>query len=195
MPEVTILAQNIRALYLNSGTPTGADVFHTGEDKTFSETFRTLMTFDFSEIPPGSKINSVTFRGWLEQAGSFRASNNRTLRFFRMIQPWTTAATWSNYDGSNAWQTAGAGGANDRESSDIGSGTCLTSWADESSHDFTLDADAIKEWVDGVFDNEGLITKMDTENADRFFWHRDTSGKEPRLIIDYTPPPSGLIVF
>lgn len=191
MPTATVYFTDIRALYNNNGASQGADTFQTGEDNTFNEIFRTCMKPDFASagIPAGSTFTSVLFKAWLEQAGSFRSSNNRILRCYRLLRAYTTAATWATYNGTNNWGTAGASNTTtDREGTDIGTVTCLTSWADESSHEWALDAAEIQEMFDGVLTNNGLIFKQDTENADRYFWHSTTSGKEPRLTIEYDLP-------
>lgn len=198
MATANVYFTDFRALYLNAGAYQGSTSFQAGEDNTFSETFRPMLKPDFasSSIPAGSTFNSVTFFFTLEQAGNFRSSNNRALRFYRLRRAYTTAATWQKYDGTNNWGSLGAANTTtDRESTQIGAITMLTSWADESTHSFTLDATAIEEMFNGTFTNNGIIGQVDTENADRQFFHTTTPGKEPYMSIDYTEPVGGNKVF
>lgn len=184
-------------------TPTNSggtsQVLVVGEDNTFAELYRSCIKFDLSQIPPGSSITSATLTFTYAEAGSFRSSNNRTMRVYRLLRSFTESLTWNTYDGSSNWGTAGCSNTTtDREASDIGSVTLNTADADESEKSVSLTASAIKAMTDLTFTNNGFLLKMDTESSDRFQFHSSegtTSTKRPKLVVVYTPPARGVVSY
>ena len=117
-----------------------------------------------------------------------------------MKQAWVEAqATWTVYSTGNSWGGGGASGAGDKEATDIGSLTFNTKDADESEVEITLTAAEVQEMItDGIFTNNGFQLKMDTEDADQFYFHSSdsaTAGKRPKLTITYTTPGNMLLMF
>lgn len=174
-----------------------------GEISTGASSYRELIQFDLSSIPATATVNSATLTLRLILDGSARASNNRTLRAYRVKQAWTEGtgngsatgdgATWNTYNGSSTWQTAGCSGANDVEATDIGSVACATTDLTGDDKAITLTASAVQEWISGAMTNNGLLLKMDTELNDAYrFGSSDnvTASNRPRLVIDYTPAGS-----
>lgn len=182
-------------------TSGGTDgVLVTGEDNTGVELFRSCVKFSLSSIPSGSIINSVTLTLTHAESGSWRASNSRTVRVYRLLRAFTEGLTWNNYDGSSGWGTAGCSNTTtDREATDIGSSSVTTAELDEAEHEWTLTASSIQAMLDnGSFTNNGFLLKADTESSDRQQWHSGesaTASKRPKLVIDYTPPPFGVKIF
>lgn len=189
-----------------SGTATtnygNAATFDFGEDNTATNFIaRSLIQFDLSSIPAGSTINTATLTLTLSSAGSFRSSNNRTARIYRMLRPWVELeSTWNIAATGVNWGTAGASNTtSDRESTDIGSTTFNTSDSANSEKSFTLTALQVQEMITGGgFTNNGFMVKMDTETNDRYFAHSceaATASYRPKLVIDYTPPAGGAFLL
>lgn len=173
-----------------------------GEDNTASNFIaRSLIQFDLSSIPAGSTINTATLTLTLSSAGTFRSSNNRTARIYRMLRSWVELeSTWNIAATSVNWGTAGADNTtSDREATDIGSATFNTSDSANTEKSFTLTASEIQEMITGGgFTNNGFMVKVDTETNDRYFVHSceaSTASYRPKLVIDYTPPAGGAFLL
>lgn len=187
--------------YIEDANPTtntgGATILVVGETDGGAAVFRSPLQFDFSSIPAGSTINSATLTLTLEAASSSYAANNRAMKVYRLLRNWVEAeVTWNVFSSGNSWSTAGAANTTtDREATDIGSVTILTSAADESEVAITLTASKIQEMISGgVFTNNGFLLQNDTETNDRHDFHSSetaTGSKAPKLVIDYTPPSTG----
>lgn len=170
-----------------------------GEDNVGGDLVdRGLIQFDLSSIPADSVINSAVLTLTYSFAGNTDATNNRTMRVYRMLRAWEeTTCTWNTYDGTNNWGTAGASNTTtDREASDIGSVACATTDAQFATKDVTLTASAIQEMITGgAFTNNGFLLQMDTETDDLYLFctsNNATASRRPKLVVDYTPPASAL---
>lgn len=178
--------------YINNAAPTtnfNGVANWIGERNDSATVRRTLIKFDLSSIPAGSTINTAVFRLWIDNDD--RSDNARTARVYRLKRIWGEGtATWNTYDGSNSWQTAGATGANDIDTTEIGTAS-YTSTEAQGYKSYTLTASKIQEMIDGIFINNGWLVKMDTENNDAYA-HSNKEGvntaNQPELIIDYTAP-------
>ncbi len=90
---------------------------------------RPLIKFDLSTVP--EHFTSATLSLYYESQGT--GGTESTVKVYRIKRAWTEGtqdgsdnndgATWNEYNGSNAWQTAGATGVNDYDSSEIGTAT------------------------------------------------------------------------
>ena len=80
-------------------------------------------------------------------------------------------------------QSAGASGANDRESTDIGSVLVLANEASGKEKQITLNASKIQELVSGAFTNNGFIVIADTELDDRFNYKSSDASTASRRVI------------
>lgn len=166
--------------------------------------FRGLIQFPLTSILPQAIIIDAT----LSLYRYFdRSTNARTMSFYRMKQSWLEGtgndtatgdgATWNTYDGTHNWQTAGASGANDVESSAIGSkampaGTNSgASYATPQWDDISLNVTLVQGWVSGTFANNGMCGRMATEVSDCWqFYSSDfsTASLRPQLVVIYTLP-------
>jgi len=161
-----------------------------GERNDSSSIRRTLIKFDLSSIPAGSTIDSVTFR--LHIDNDDRSDNARTARIYRLKRGWVEGeATWDAYSTGNSWQTAGGTGANDYDSTEIGTAS-YTSNEGLGYKNYAVTASKIEEMITGgSFTNNGWLVKMDTESNDAYA-HSNREGvntaNQPELIIDYTEP-------
>lgn len=177
--------------YMRDGAPTQN---HPGDGAYFvagraTETQRGIIKIPFTGLPAGSIITAVTLDVYLNDKSL--ASNNRLMRFYRCKRVMTYAgASWNNWDTGQAWQTAGAAGANDREGTDSGSRTMNTTDTINQYYSVTMTVADIQAMFDGGYTNNGFIVKMDTETADAYIFDGHAGSNPPRFTIDYTPPPS-----
>lgn len=161
-----------------------------GEDNnTNNRIARSLIKFDLSSVPANAAIQDATLSIW---TGSDLSSNNRTIRVYRLKTPFNeTQATWNVSATGVNWQMAGASGANDRESTAIGSVTILNNEALNVEKQIPLTPAGIQEMVAGTFVNRGFLIQADTEQNDRFSYRTSdatTSSQRPKLVIQYTIP-------
>jgi len=178
--------------FLVAGTPDGNFQgtwdLTAGEVNIMADTYRTLLKFDLSALPPNALIQSAVLSLFL---GVNFADNARTFRVFRVKRAWVAAqASWNNWASGQAWQTAGAFGANDCEQTDIGSLAIPAADAPGTAHAFTLTAAKVQEWVSGVSANNGLLLKADTETNDAHLWwsgdYVSVPELRPKLVLTYT---------
>jgi RHS repeat-associated protein len=118
------------------------------------------------------------------------SDNDRTIRVYRLKTAFAeSSATWNESASGVNWQSAGASGANDRESTDIGSVLVLANEADGTEKQIALTPSQIQEMVSGAFTNNGFIIIADTELNDRFNYKSSdasTASQRPKLVIQYT---------
>jgi hypothetical protein len=155
-----------------------------GEHNADVVKWRSLMQFDFSSIPPTAAIShaalSLTINNDL-------CSNARTLSVYRCKRAWSrTTSTWLKYEGANAWQVAGANGADDRETSPCGS--LALSASETGTKVVPLTPALIQEMISGVFTNNGFVLNVDTEIDDGYLYESlesATPGIRPLITIHY----------
>lgn len=151
--------------------------------------FRSYLKFDLSYIPADSTVSSAAIALTCLD-GSVA---NDTVRFYRIKAAWIEAqATWNNRITGTAWQTAGCDGENDREQTEIGTMSRLTTDADGTVKTITLPVSAVQGWIDGTFTNNGLMMKGDNETSNSsgniYASVAATSTKRPKITITFTTP-------
>lgn len=127
---------------------------------------RALLKPDLSGISSGAVIHKATLSLYLESRAL--ASNSRTMYVFASKRAWTEAATWDTYDGTNAWQTAGGGGADDANLTFIGEVWVFNTMSVDQRVNIQLDCEVVQQWLDGELDNNGVLLVMFTENNDAY---------------------------
>lgn len=195
MPITTLQPDDITGLdtYIRSDQPTNnfstLTTMRIGETTGAVAEYRGLIKFDLSSIPSNAIIQSARLR--LFMTGN-QSSNGEDMRCFRLLKPWTSAATYNTYDGTNNWETAGGFGATDCEQTDIGFHWFIDLPQVNQAYDWFLDAALVQEWLDGTLDNNGLLIKNDTDssnNAHTFATSRHaTEANRPQLEIIYSVP-------
>jgi RHS repeat-associated protein len=178
--------------YIENGSATsnyGTEVsLRIGEsNNSTNKVHRSLIKFDLSSIPANATITSATLSLWT--TGDL-SDNDRTIRVYRLKTAFDeSSATWNESASGINWQSAGASGTNDRESTDIGSVLVLANETDGTEKQIALDAARIQEMVSGTFTNNGFIIIADTELNDRFNYKSSdasTASQRPKLVIQYT---------
>lgn len=127
----------------------------------------------------------------------------QTISMYRLLRNWVEGeVTWDDYSTSNAWQTAGGTGANDRSgtvsaTASIGSGPAL------QYYDFTgtqIDTD-VENMINGSVSNYGWHDERTDGGAGGYYltWatSEGTDGQRPYLTVDYTASatdPEGTLI-
>lgn len=163
------------------------DTMDVGERFGGTDYGRSLVRFDLSSIPVDAVVGSATLR--LYDRGDDTSNNARTMRCYRVLQPWVEATvTWNKYDGSNNWVSAGCSDTtSDRETAELGS-ISVPGTEVEGLIEIDLDAALVQEWIHGDLDNNGLILVMDTASDDmhRYATKENTALPGPSIQINYT---------
>jgi RHS repeat-associated protein len=163
--------------YVNSGASTTnystATVLRVGKDSAGASN-NSLIRFDTSGIPRDDTVALATLN--LDVNSNDANANNTTVQVKPITRAWTqTGASWSKYDGTNAWTTPGG---------DVGaasaSATFLTGdWS--TSFDLTKLA---ADWVSGAVVNNGAqLSSTATANSSRIAFGK--SSFSPSLDITY----------
>ena len=157
-------------MYISSGSPNSTHETDTtiriGEDNAATDYYRrALIRFDLSGIPSNATICSATLS--LFVGSSSGATYDRVVRVYRLRTAWSEqTGTWNVASTGVNWQVAGASGANDRESTDIGFLLVPANAAGGSEQQWVLDPVKILEMVNGAFINNGFLLQPDTELDD-----------------------------
>jgi len=157
---------------------------------------RSLIKFDLSSLPIDAQIVSATLSLWTSIDTS---SNDATMNVYRLKVPFVeNQATWNRSASGVNWQTTGANGSNDRESTAIGSIQIPNNQSLNTEKQIALDPAKIQEMINGTFVNNGFLLKTDAELNDRFDFKTSdtsTSSQRPKLVIQFTAEsiPEGFI--
>jgi hypothetical protein len=124
-------------------------------------------------------------------------TGTRTLDLHKLLRG-DSAATWNTYDGSNNWQTAGAGGALDFDSSALvtASVTNATGYKSWSSSGL---ASYVQAQINAASPMLFLLVRNPRTAADStfnvFYQSNDASGVRPYLSVTYTLGGSNYIMM
>ena len=147
---------------------------------------RGLIKFDLSSIPADATINLATLDFTVIADWS---SNARTMRAYRLKLNWTeSGVTWNKYDGTNAWGTAGATGANDIDTTSMGSCAFTATESIGTVKQFIFDNAEFTKLINGTNTNYGWLFKMDTEADDAYDLASSghaTAAYRPKLVVVY----------
>ncbi len=139
---------------------------------------RGLVRFDLSSIPAGSTINSAQLQlyygSWLDYEG-----HSRRVTTYRVTEPWLEdLVTWNNrpdFAESYGFVDLVAGGQGDFH-----------------YYNWTV-TDLVQGWVDGTYDNHGILLRGDETIGYRgFFSWESGSDVTPLLVVNFDPPPPTL---
>lgn len=152
---------------------------------------RSLIRFPFTDIPTNATVTEAKFTITTQDSGT---SPNIEVR--RCLQPWTeTGASWTTYDGTNNWGTAGAkGGGTDFDIADLNS-IAITTGAADTAYTHTITG-TVQNWVDETNDNNGFLLFEPGATGGVDFHSSDGSTKayHPFIEVWYTVPAIGYAV-
>ncbi|MDH5631903.1 MAG: DNRLRE domain-containing protein [Gammaproteobacteria bacterium] len=144
---------------------------------------RGLMKFDLGAVAAGSQVLSAT----LELYSNTTSWSPATLNIHRMTRNWdeggqnnsTGEASWNSAQSGQAWSAAGGDFDNKVYGTAVTPGA--VGWV---SWDVTK---LVQEWVDGKYDNHGLMLRATALNEGAEFDSSDAAdaSKHPRLTIHY----------
>jgi hypothetical protein len=163
-----------------------ATSYDTG-DRTLS-----LVSFNSPSLGGALTVSSAT----LEIRQADMSTGSRTIDVYEMKRAFTNSATWNTYDGTNAWQTAGGFGANDRGASALDSRSVAASVGYKS-----WSSSALIAYVQAQL-NAGNPMRFwvmrNPDNAYDFVFNSfsqsgDTDGNRPRLTVVYTLDPTSVL--
>ena len=140
-------------------------------------------------IPSNATVTSAVISFYLLTENS---NYDRTLYLNRCLRAWTEAgATWNQYSSGNNWQTAGALGANDIDSTWLGSRAISSAEGVNAWKDITLDNTTIQQMIQGILPNNGFKFTLSGGWADEYIFassNYGTSNLRPKLTINYFVP-------
>ncbi len=199
--DTTYTSQSFEDIYIGEQSPTYA---YDGDspttlslgDATGEEWSPLIRTAAINaNVPSGSTINSATMRLYFELD-----LGDGTVNMHGMKRAWVIdEVSWNNYETGSAWQTAGAIGADDYESTPDSS-TAVTDTG-------YLDVD-VTDIVQGIRDGTYDSFMIKASSSDPFRWitrSTSTDGQRVEIIINYasiaitgvtgTVQPGGQIVI
>lgn len=176
----------------------------TGESATFlSHTFRSLIQFDLSSIPPTAAVQEATLSLYQTSEDSSTTTELLVRRLKRIWVEGTrndaednpaTGVTWNRYDTSNLWQIPGAAGDDDRDQTILSTFPLPANPTINEFKNISIPTGVIEDWISGAFANNGLMLSQAIEgNAQNNFASSDnaTAANRPKLSVTYLLPGGG----
>jgi hypothetical protein len=148
--------------------------------RKLSGALTTLISWDISSIPPGSRVVSAELTWWVtgKLVGPAQVYHLRT--------PFEeTEATWKTPGGGRSWTVQGAQGDGDR-------GTRPIATLEPAKTGFStipMNVDALQEWINGKQATFGILVAGPEANE----WNLDSresavQDRRPKLTVTYIPP-------
>ena len=154
--------------------------------------YRTLIKMDLSSIPKNAIIKSAKL--YITVSADY-ASQTGTISVYRVLRNWVlTEATWNKYSSASSWQTAGATGAQDIDTSFGAWGSCATGSADavDTVRTITLNTTEFTKFINGTYNNYGWLLRTTGAYHDVYAYYSanyaTTASKRPKLVIDFRYP-------
>jgi hypothetical protein len=146
---------------------------------------RSIVKFNLSAIPAGSKINAAYLQLYYYSAPLGNPAG-RTYNAYRLTEDWTElGSTWNSRDTGVPWTIPGGLWTSEDSASSIVPLT-TNEWMG------WIVTDIVKDWIENGQPNNGFIIRdpndgvAGTDAAARFYT-RDNADSWPVLTIDYTP--------
>ena len=141
-----------------------------------------LLYWDLTSIPPGSVVQSVDI------TANVTNTSSQSYECYRLLKSWVESeANWNQYASGQSWQAGGADGAEDRDSTVLGSITAPNKGLTTMSLN-SAGVAAVQSWVDNPSSNHGIIIQ-DYINASNGmdFSSRETGtvANRPKLTVTY----------
>jgi RHS repeat-associated protein len=146
-----------------------------------TNTDNSLVQFKVKEaLPIDSSVLNAQLGMYLFSAST---TNPVSVSAYAAAKPWTTAATWNTYDGTNAWTTPG-GDVNSKVSPVANpSVTGPAAWVR------WYPTQIVQGWENGTIPNEGLLladtTQKQTNDMLSFYSSKSTNTNKPYLTISW----------
>lgn len=157
-----------------------------------------LFKFDISSLSASSICDSSFLDLYLK---SDFASASVIWSAYRLKRDWTNLeSTWNTYASGLSWQTAGALGSNDIDTTPIGtSGSISATTTIGDRVRITLNKDEIQKFIDGTYTNYGFLVKPNPMVKGYSRWYvytcdynyAPTDLRKPKFVIVYDSPSYG----
>jgi hypothetical protein len=137
----------------------------------------TLLFWDISSIPQGSRITKATIQLTVIDVSA------DAYYVYSARKPWrANTATWNQAGSSNFWSNGGATGPADR-----GSVVGKLSARNEGKAQINLQSSLVQDWVDGKRANYGVLIASSTAFDGIDFYCSEASKKSvrPQLVVEY----------
>ena len=166
-------------------------IISVGSDAS-SEDQRGVISFDLTDLPSSSTVNSAILRLYFSEIPSGDTNDNRTHGIHRIqlspARDWQELeATWNDYSSSNSWSSSGGDfNATATDTIEVGS-TLEDSWIEFNvTYDVQtfVDEDSNYGWVIKDNDESGSKTR-------RYYYssnYNDNTSRRPQLVVNYTLP-------
>jgi parallel beta-helix repeat protein len=147
-----------------------------------SPLYATLLKWDLSAIPPGSTVQSVSL------TVNITDKSVDVFEIYELKRNWVeNEASWNIAAAANAWQIAGAQGANDRGSTILGTLTASSNGATTINFNAAGLA-VVQNWINQPATNHGIIIQDYTSAPDSIGFlssETATSSSRPKLTVTY----------
>jgi hypothetical protein len=144
-----------RYIFSASGSAS-ASLLYAGVNSGNGAAYHSLMQFDLSSIPAKSQVLSA-------QLGLYLLTGKTSpLATYQVTRSWTTGATWTKYDGTNAWATAGGDIASSAASPTVTAGT--SGGSTKGWYDW-YPTQLVQGWDNGTILNTGLMVREPADNV------------------------------
>jgi hypothetical protein len=142
-----------------------------------------LLSWDLRQIPPGSKVISVSLA-----LNVIDVSGDRECEAYMLTRPWVESqANWVEYASSRRWEVPGGKGGQDRDSRILArfqpARGVVTIPLNETG------VAVVQRWVNSDGSNHGLLLKMTDRVSEFTFYSResDIASQRPKLTVNYRP--------
>jgi alpha-tubulin suppressor-like RCC1 family protein len=144
---------------------------------------RALLQFNLSSVPTNAVVTSARVQVQVVKIPRFIGTSQFTL--FRMLTPWSIAATWYSPQPDGSWFAIGCAPNSDYISTGSASKpiTGLANYEFGSTPQLVAD---VQSWINDSSTNHGWLLKADSESV-LSARHFSTA---PTVVIDYTAPPA-----
>lgn len=185
-PQAKLEDTNIRSHFPNntggSETTLGVGLY---QDATQTNKIRSLLKFDLSSIPSGTKVIDANLNMWLASVWN---DTEIAVNLHEATNSWTEiGATWSKRDGVNPWIKGGG----DYSSPILGTQNLDVLTDTIANHKWGIPVTTVHRWIHDPQTNKGLLLKANDETVKT--WKKFISSDEalspkktPLLAVTYT---------
>lgn len=175
--------------YLSKPSPTtnygSSASSYMGRGATSNDIFRSVIKWDFSDIPSGSTITAAVDSHYYD-LGSSCTNVSQDFDLYRLTRLWDEAEVSWNYAQRNpdvSWTTSGGDYSDLIISTSVG---YPNGWLTVSGLET-----AVQNWLDGTWSNYGCIWRHTDEtgnNSCKVFYTSEHATNDSRLYLTYTLP-------
>ena len=133
--------------------------------------------WDLSSIPASAVVQSATLK---VKISADNANVPSTLSVYRLKRNWTGSMTWTLYNGVDAWQTVGGSGANDIDTTPLGS--VATGASDTGWRSIALTAAEVEKMVEGTYPNYGFMLRTIPSANDEYTYNNLSDGANAPIL-------------